>query len=276
MSKFWGNRIFPYTNLNNINLDWVINCVQELEAHVAEAVRGDIAQNKSVEWKTQARHNIDAASTTDLASLSNELGTLGESVAESVRGDIAQNKSAEWKTRARQNIDAQSASAVIDVEHGGTGSATVADALSALGSTGLLYFGNVGGELVLNFSDTVRFLIVITSTAESRQGAAIVYCGRNSAPIISPIGTLGSAITLTGGTSSLTVTMSTSASATSASILCLSTPSYSRITAGQTNSLSMLSEGQLTSHSALVDGEKISPAALDDGEIINPSASAEE
>lgn len=276
MAKFWGNGKFPYTQLNNLNLDWLIKCVQELAAQIAEAVRGDIAQNKSAEWKTRARQNIDAASTNDLAAMGIEVDTLGDNVAEAVRGDVIQNKSELWKTQARQNIDAQSTSAVVDLQHGGTGATNVVDALNALASTGLLYFGNLSSELVLNFSGAVRFLIIISSSSSVRQGAAIVYGTVNSAPIITPIGTLGSAITLTGDTGSLTVTMSSASSATSAILLCLTSVSYSRITAGQTNSLSMLSEAQITSPSALEDGQTTSPAALADEQTISPTALAEE
>lgn len=261
MAKFWGSGKFPYTQINNLNLDWMIKCVQELAAQIVEAVRGDIVQNKSAEWKTRARQNIDAASTSALASLSTEVDTLGENVSEAVRGDIAQNKSAEWKTQARQNIDAQSTSAVIDVEHGGTGATSVAAALTALNSTGVLYFGSVTNELILNFSAAVRFLIFITSNTVAKQGAALVYCGRNAEPVITPLGTLGSAVTLTGGVNSLTVTMTSSATATGVSILCLTTATYERIT-GQVSNLSTLSEGRTTSPAALADGEITSPSAL--------------
>ena len=262
MAKFWGNGKFPYTQLNNLNLDWLIKCVQELAAQIVEAVRGDIVQNKDAGWKARARQNIDAASTSALASLSTEVDTLSNNVSEAVRGDIVQNKDAGWKALARQNIDAQSVDSIIDVSHGGTGSTTVVAALNALSSTGLLYYGSVTNELILNFSAAVRFLIAITSNSVSKQGAAIVYCGKNAEPVITPIGTLGSAITLTGGVNSLTVTMSSSATATGVSILCLTTATYSRITAGQANSLSTLSEGQTTSPAALADGEIISPSAL--------------
>lgn len=264
MAKFWGNGKFPYTQLNNLNLDWLIKCVQELAAQIVEAVRGDIVQNKSAEWKTRARQNIDAASTSGLASLSIEVDTLGDNVAEAVRGDVIQNKSELWKTQARQNIDAQSTSAIIDVEHGGTGATNVVDALNALASTGLLYFGSVSSELVLNFSGAVRFLIIISSSSAVRQGAAIVYGTVNNAPIITPIGTLGSAITLTGDTGSLTVTMSSATSATSVILLCLTAVSYGRITAGQRNSIAALADGQTdipAALEALADGQTDIPAA---------------
>lgn len=263
MAKFWGNGKFPYTQLNNLNLDWLIKCVQDLAAQIVEAVRGDIAQNKSAEWKARARQNIDAASTSALASLSVEVDTLGDNVSEAVRGDVIQNKSELWKTQARQNIDAQSIGAVIDIEHGGTRATNVVDALNNLGSTGLLYFGSWSNELVLNFSGLVRFILIISSNSNTRQGAAIVYGNSNGTPVITPIGTLGSAVTLTGGTGALTVTMSSSTSATSAAILCLTASSYSRITAGQAqNSLSALSDGQTNSPSELSERQTISPAAL--------------
>lgn len=276
MSRFWGNGKFPYTQLNNLNLDWLIKCVQELAAQIVEAVRGDIVQNKSAEWKARARQNIDAASVSGLASLSVEVDTLGDNVAEAVRGDVIQNKSELWKTQARQNIDAQSMGAVVDVAHGGTGATTVVDALTALGSAPLLYFSMTTTTLVLQFSAAVRFLIVITSNTAAQHGAALVFCGRNSQPVTTPLGTLGSSITLTGGVSSLTVTLANANSTTSVSILCLTAASYSRITVAQTNSLSTLSEGQTTRPAELADGEITRPSALADGEIINPSALAEE
>ena len=38
MSRFWGNGKFPYTNINNLNLDWMINLVLELKDQVSAIV----------------------------------------------------------------------------------------------------------------------------------------------------------------------------------------------------------------------------------------------
>jgi hypothetical protein len=38
MSRFWGSGKFPYTNINNLNLDWMIKLVLELKAQVAAIV----------------------------------------------------------------------------------------------------------------------------------------------------------------------------------------------------------------------------------------------
>ena len=38
MSRFWGSGKFPYTNINNLNLDWMIKQVLELKAQVAALV----------------------------------------------------------------------------------------------------------------------------------------------------------------------------------------------------------------------------------------------
>lgn len=38
MAKFWGGGKFPYTNINNLNLDWMIKQVLELKAQVAALV----------------------------------------------------------------------------------------------------------------------------------------------------------------------------------------------------------------------------------------------
>lgn len=38
MAKFWGNGKFPYTQLNNLNLDWIIKQINELKAQVAALV----------------------------------------------------------------------------------------------------------------------------------------------------------------------------------------------------------------------------------------------
>lgn len=38
MSRFWGNGKFPYTNINNLNLDWMIKQVLELKALVESLV----------------------------------------------------------------------------------------------------------------------------------------------------------------------------------------------------------------------------------------------
>lgn len=43
MSRFWGNGKFPYTNINNLNLDWMIKQVLELKAQVAALV-GEIGE----------------------------------------------------------------------------------------------------------------------------------------------------------------------------------------------------------------------------------------
>lgn len=43
MSRFWGNGKFPYTNINNLNLDWMIKLVLELKAQVAALV-GEIGE----------------------------------------------------------------------------------------------------------------------------------------------------------------------------------------------------------------------------------------
>lgn len=38
MAKFWGNGKFPYTQLNNLNLDWIIKQINQLTAQVAALV----------------------------------------------------------------------------------------------------------------------------------------------------------------------------------------------------------------------------------------------
>lgn len=38
MAKFWGNGKFPYTQLNNLNLDWIIKQINELKAQVAALI----------------------------------------------------------------------------------------------------------------------------------------------------------------------------------------------------------------------------------------------
>lgn len=38
MAKFWGSGKFPYTNINNLNLDWMIKLVLELKDQVASIV----------------------------------------------------------------------------------------------------------------------------------------------------------------------------------------------------------------------------------------------
>ena len=45
MSRFWGSGKFPYTNINNLNLDWMIKQVLELKAQVAALV-GEIGAKK--------------------------------------------------------------------------------------------------------------------------------------------------------------------------------------------------------------------------------------
>lgn len=43
MAKFWGSGKFPYTQLNNLNLDWIIKQINELKAQVAALV-GEIGE----------------------------------------------------------------------------------------------------------------------------------------------------------------------------------------------------------------------------------------
>lgn len=43
MAKFWGNGKFPYTNINNLNLDWMIKLVLELRDQVA-AIVGELGE----------------------------------------------------------------------------------------------------------------------------------------------------------------------------------------------------------------------------------------
>lgn len=43
MSRFWGNGKFPYTNINNLNLDWLIKLVLELKDQVA-AIVGELGE----------------------------------------------------------------------------------------------------------------------------------------------------------------------------------------------------------------------------------------
>lgn len=43
MPRFWGNGKFPYTNINNLNLDWMIKLVLELKDQVA-AIVGELGE----------------------------------------------------------------------------------------------------------------------------------------------------------------------------------------------------------------------------------------
>ena len=43
MSRFWGSGKFPYTNINNLNLDWMIKLVLELRDQVA-AIVGELGE----------------------------------------------------------------------------------------------------------------------------------------------------------------------------------------------------------------------------------------
>lgn len=43
MPRFWGNGKFPYTNINNLNLDWMIKLVLELREQVA-ALAGELGE----------------------------------------------------------------------------------------------------------------------------------------------------------------------------------------------------------------------------------------
>lgn len=43
MAKFWGSGKFPYTQLNNLNLDWIIKQINELKAQIA-ALIGEVGE----------------------------------------------------------------------------------------------------------------------------------------------------------------------------------------------------------------------------------------
>ena len=120
-----------------------------------------------------------------------------------VRGDIEQTKDAAWKTQALNNIS----------------------------STGLFWGGslNSSDELTLSFSGAVRFVLLISGSSATRQGAAIVYGTATGTAVVSPIGTLGSALTITPGRGSITISSSSSSSATSVIALCLTGATLGRL-----------------------------------------------
>lgn len=92
--------MFPYTNLHNLNLDWILNKVKDavstveriagnLESWAArlQAVENTVdgcvqytAQSKTSEKKAQARTNIEAASSGDLSTVASDLSNLAEEV----------------------------------------------------------------------------------------------------------------------------------------------------------------------------------------------------
>lgn len=119
------------------------------------------------------------------------------------RGDINQTKDAEWKAQALNNIS----------------------------GTGLFWGGslNSSDELTLSFSGAVRFVLLISGSSAARQGAAIVYGTATGTAVVSPIGTLGSALTITPGRGSITISSSSSSSATSVIALCLTGATLGRL-----------------------------------------------
>jgi len=121
----------------------------------------------------------------------------------------------------------------LPIDKGGTGATTAIDALENLKGMAMLYAGYVSSSspVTLTFSSTVRFVVFVSGTGVNRQGAALVYSLRNATAVVTPIGTLGSQITITPGTGSITIsTTYSSASAISVHVLCLTSVSYNRIT----------------------------------------------
>jgi len=121
----------------------------------------------------------------------------------------------------------------LPIDKGGTGATTAIDALENLKGMAMLYAGYVSSSspVTLTFSSTVRFVVFVSGTGVNRQGAALVYSLRNATAVVTPIGTLGSQITITPGTGSITIsTTYSSASAISVHVLCLTSASYNRIT----------------------------------------------
>lgn len=93
---FW-NKMFPYSNVHELNLDWLISKMKELQLKIIGAVRYDEYQGLSDEQGAQARTNIKAAGAEDVK---NQIKYSAVMYSE------AQNLQADAQARARNNIGA--------------------------------------------------------------------------------------------------------------------------------------------------------------------------
>lgn len=128
--------------------------------------------------------------------------------------------------------DVWNSDTVVPIENGGTGATTAIDSLENLKGMAMLYVGVLtsSAPVTLTFSSTVRFLLIVSGNNDSRQGAALVYSLRNASAVVTPIGTIGSQITITPGTGSITISSASTVSSTSVHVLCLTSATYGRIT----------------------------------------------
>lgn len=120
----------------------------------------------------------------------------------------------------------------LPIEQGGTGATEAIEALSNLHGISVKAFTVTSSTpAVLDFSGAVRFVLVMVGNTSSQHGVATVY-GQNSSanPIVVPVGTIGSRITLTPGSGSLTVSATASVACY---IVCLNQYTYNRITITQ-------------------------------------------
>ena len=117
----------------------------------------------------------------------------------------------------------------LPIEQGGTGATEAIEALNNLHGISVKT-ANVtsSSSAVLSFSGAVRFVVLTLGASTARHGVATVYCqGASSTTYVVPVGTLGSAITLTPGTGSLTISATASIACY---IVCLNSYTYDRIT----------------------------------------------
>lgn len=117
----------------------------------------------------------------------------------------------------------------LPISQGGTGATEAIDAIGNLHGISVKAFtATSSNDTVLSFSSAVRFVLVMMGSTSSQHGVATVY-GQNSSanPIVVPVGTIGSRITLTPGSGKLTVSVTASVACY---IICLNTYTYDRIT----------------------------------------------
>ena len=117
----------------------------------------------------------------------------------------------------------------LPIEQGGTGATEAIEALSNLHGIPVKGFTiSSSSQAVLDFSGAVRFMLVMLGASTARHGVATVYSqGSSSTTYAVPVGTLGSAITLTPATGKLTVSATASLACY---IVCFNSYTYDRIT----------------------------------------------
>lgn len=90
MTRFWGNGKFPYTNINNLNLDWMIKLVLELKDQVA-AIVGELGEVYVKPETGIPKTDLSAGVQASLNKADTALQTIPDSYRTAVDQDVIDN-----------------------------------------------------------------------------------------------------------------------------------------------------------------------------------------